>query len=202
MSISLASLHNKIDKNEILFTVFDACRCGYYEFVKSVFDEYPSDINITNELNQTCLMICCEFNEVEIAKYLLSKKRINYLSYDNENHWNSLHVALRYSNFRIAQLLLNKPSNITFPKYTNDYNGYNPFDLLPPNLHKKQLYDDIYTLKNKQTQRQIFNASYTNILVRIQWKIHLISRVNTTIHSKRGVVHENMALEIRKLYLI
>ncbi len=59
-------------------------------------------------------------------------------------------------------MLLNKTS---YPKYQNDANGYNPFDLLPSNIYKKQLYDDIYSQSNKQIQRKIYNSSYTRILV-------------------------------------
>eukprot|EP01084_Bolivina_argentea_P085449 154430_1 len=155
---------NKLDRNELLFTVFDACRCGYYDFIKHIFDENPSDINIQNSLGQNCLMICCEFNSIEIFKYLISKKHINYLLSDYYENWNCLHYACMYGNFRIAQMLLNKTSPISYPKYQNDANGYNPFDLLPSNIYKKQLYDDIYSQSNKQIQRKIYNSSYTRIL--------------------------------------
>ena len=51
-------------------------------------------------MNQNCLMLCCEFNEIEIFKYLISKRNINYLLYDNENHWNCLHVV-RHCNLEL-----------------------------------------------------------------------------------------------------
>eukprot|EP01083_Nonionella_stella_P319104 1169542_1 len=159
-----------MDRNELLFTVFDACRCGYLEFVRHVFEDYPSDINITNSLGQTCLMLCCEFNEIGIIKYLLSKRNIHYLSSDLDEHWNSLHYALRYSNFRVAQLLLTQCTATPFPKYASGNNGYTPFDLLPPNLHRKQVYDDIYTIRNKQKQnhhmRKIYKSSFASILAK------------------------------------
>ena len=190
-SLSLSSFRN-FDRNLILFSVFDACRCGYFEFIKNVFNEYQIEINLLNELNQNCLMICCEFNQIEILKYLISKydKKINYSLFDNENHWNCLHYALRYNNFRIAQILLNKPSNTPFQKYSNDANGYNPFDLLTPNLYKKQLYDDIYNQTNKQIQRKMYTSSFTYILVRPSF-VHYPSSKKKEISLKFSCITHN-----------
>ncbi len=79
---------------ELLFTVFDACRCEYYDFIKHIFDENPS-----NSLGQIVLWYVVNLSQLKHLNIYQITMTIGTLYIMH-------YVMVIYGDFRIVQMLL------------------------------------------------------------------------------------------------
>lgn len=150
-----------------------------------------NQLNIHNECGETCLHTSSAFNQATIVNWLLFQRNINLKCYDFENHWNALHYALKNGNLNVAKSLLeyvdnysrynnkydsNTNNSIDIAKYCLDYNGWNPYDLLPSKLKNLEMY---YPRKDRM---KLYKTSYLKLLVCQQQNIHTIYYVLVISH--------------------
>lgn len=108
-----------------------------------LLDKYYSEdlINMTDDYNNTIMHLAASYDNVDIVKYLISKKvQVNALNNQRET---PLFAAINNNNYHIVKCLLQNGALTTF----RNKNGINLIDLLEDTFSSLMHYD--YTTKEK-----------------------------------------------------
>jgi len=107
--------------------LFQACKSGELEKVKTLFEISSHNMHLTDEYGRTFLHWACRNGHVHVAEFLLSNGAYPY-SKDNDGSI-PLHLACRLGHVNVVNLLLSKVKPNRIKDYINyrDYGGSTPF---------------------------------------------------------------------------
>ncbi|RLV89328.1 putative 26S proteasome regulatory subunit p28 [Spathaspora sp. JA1] len=97
-------MDDKLQTNQ--FVIHDAIKEGNTNLAKSLIDQFPKEIYLTDDDNRTTLHWACSLNNQTIVEYILSKKQVDIDDLVDLSGWTPLHIISSIGNIEIFQKLL------------------------------------------------------------------------------------------------